>query len=102
MHGPLPVLGFRIGDFAYCTDCSVIPDESWPLLEGLDVLILDALRIDSHPTHFSIKQAIEVATRVGAKRTFFTHMAHQIKHADVDPTLPDGMHLTHDGLRIEL
>ncbi len=102
MHGPLPVLGFRIGDFAYCTDCSEIPDESWPILEGLDVLILDALRIDPHPTHFSIQQATEVAMRVGAKRTFFTHMAHQIKHADVDPALPDGMHLSHDGLRIEL
>jgi len=102
MHGPLPVLGFRIGDFAYCTDCSVIPESSRPLLQNLDVLILDALRIDAHPTHFNLVQAVEMAGCIGAKQTYFTHMAHQIKHADIDATLQDGMHLAYDGLQIAL
>jgi len=102
MHGPLPVFGFRIADLAYCTDCSAIPEDSWSLLVDLDVLILDALRIDTHPTHFNVKQAIEVAARIGAKRTYFTHMAHQIKHTDVDSSLPPGIRLGYDGLRIEL
>ncbi len=100
MHGPLPVLGFRVGRFAYCTDCSFISEDSFGLLEELDVLILDALRIDPHPTHFNIEQAIVAAQRIGAKQTYFTHIAHQIKHADVSSTLPEGIHLGYDGLRI--
>ena len=98
MHGPLPILGFRFGNFAYCTDCSVIPESSWPLLHDLEVLVLDALRITPHATHFNLEQAVEMAQRIGAKRTFFTHMAHQIKHADTNRTLPDGMALAYDGL----
>src|SRR3990167_6944427 len=73
MHGPMPVLGFRFGRFAYCTDCSRIPEESLALLEGIDVLILDALRPKPHATHFSVEQAVEVARRIGAGRTYFTH-----------------------------
>lgn len=102
MHGPMPVLGFRFGQFAYCTDCSVIPDDSWALLKGLEVLILDALRLDSHPTHFNLEQAVETAQRIGAGRTYFTHMAHQLKHADTNAALPRGMELAHDGLRFSV
>jgi phosphoribosyl 1,2-cyclic phosphate phosphodiesterase len=100
MHGPLPVLGFRFGPFAYCTDCSTIPEDSISLLRGVEVLILDALRHDPHPTHLSLKQAVDLATRIGASRTYFTHMAHQLKHAETDATLPSGMALAHDGLKI--
>ncbi|MEP0842707.1 MAG: MBL fold metallo-hydrolase, partial [Phycisphaerae bacterium] len=67
-HGQLPVLGFRVGRFAYCTDVSRIPDESWPLLEGLETLILDGLRHRPHPTHFNLEQAVEAARRIGAGR----------------------------------
>src|SRR5262249_60207217 len=67
-HGDLPVLGFRINNVAFCTDVSRIPDESWPLLEGLDTLVLDALREKPHPTHFSVGQALQVVERVGPRR----------------------------------
>lgn len=100
MHGPLPVLGFRVGRFAYCTDCSSVPAASMDLLRDLDVLVLDALRHDSHPAHFSLEQAIEAAGRIGAARTFFTHMTHQLGHEATNRGLPDGMALAYDGLRL--
>jgi len=100
LHGRLPVLGFRFGRFAYCTDVSEIPDSSWPLLEGLDVLILDALRLRPHPTHFHLDQAVEHARRIGAGRTFFTHIAHEILHEEINRRLPPGMALAYDGQRI--
>ncbi len=101
LHGRRPILGYRIGGFAYLTDCSAIPDESWPLLEGLDVLVLDALRIRPHPTHFSLAEAIEVARRVSATRTYFTHMCHDLAHAATTASLPAGMELAYDGLVVE-
>jgi phosphoribosyl 1,2-cyclic phosphate phosphodiesterase len=101
LHGRLPVLGYRVGDIAYCPDCSLIPDESRPLLAGLDVLVLDALRRRPHPTHFTLDQAVEEARRIGAKRTYFTHIAHELSHAETNAQLPDGMALAHDGLVLE-
>ena len=76
MHGDLPVLGFRVGKIAYCTDVSFIPEASFDLLHGLDVLVLDALQRRKHTTHFSVEEAIEAAKRIGAKQTLFTHIAH--------------------------
>ncbi len=99
MHGPMPVLGFRFGRFAYCTDCSAIPEESMALLRDLDVLILDALRPIPHPTHLSVDQAVDLARRIGAERTYFTHMAHQVRHAETNASLPEGIELAFDGLR---
>ncbi len=97
-HGPLPVLGFRIGRVAYCPDCSHMPDASRALLSGLDVLVLDALRRRPHPTHFNLEQAIEEAQRIGAKRTVFTHIAHELPHEQTNRELPEGMELAYDGL----
>jgi phosphoribosyl 1,2-cyclic phosphate phosphodiesterase len=102
MHGQRPILGFRIGGFAYLTDCNRIPDASWPLLEGLEVLVLDALRRRPHPTHFTLDEAVVVAQRIGAKQTFFTHIAHDLGHAETSASLPLGIGLAHDGLRIEM
>ena len=102
MHGTLPVLGFRIGAFAYLTDCNAIPDASWPLLEGLEVLVLDALRHKAHRTHFTVEQAVEAARRIGARRTLFTHMTHDLPHAATCEALPEGMSLAYDGLEIEM
>jgi len=102
MHGPLPILGFRFGRFAYCTDCSVIPADSMSLLDGLDVLVLDALRLTPHPTHLSIEQAVALAQRIAAGRTYFTHMAHQLQHAQTNATLPRGVELAYDGLRFSM
>lgn len=101
LHGKLPVLGFRTGNFAYCTDVSEIPAESWPLLKGLDVLILDALRKRPHPTHFNLEQAMNHAKRIGARRTYFTHIAHELPHEETNRALPEGMALSHDGLVIQ-
>lgn len=100
MHGPLPVLGFRFGDFAYCTDCNHIPSDSLALLQDLDVLILDALRQTPHPAHFTLAEAVEMARRIGARKTYFSHMTHQLGHEATNRELPDGMALAYDGLRL--
>lgn len=102
LHGTLPVLGFRVGDFAYCTDVNQIPPASWPLLAGLRVLILDALRRRAHPTHFSLGEAVDHARRIGAGHTYFTHIAHELGHEATNRELPAGMALAYDGQVIRL
>ena len=102
LHGRLPVLGFRIGNFAYLTDCNHIPENSWPLLENLDILVLDALRHKPHPTHFTLAEAIETARRIGARQTWFTHMTCHLPHAQTCAELPEGMSLAWDGLELDL
>lgn len=100
LHGERPILGLRFGAFAYLTDCSAIPDASWPLLEGLEILVLDALRVRPHPTHFSLDEAIQASRRIGARQTYFTHMCHDLRHAETCAGLPDGITLAYDGLRL--
>lgn len=100
-HGRFSVLGFRVGDVAYCTDVSRIPDESWPMLEGLDVLILDALRYEPHPTHFSLAEALAVVERLRPKRALFTHLSHGFEHRRMETTLPPRVGLAYDGLALE-
>ncbi len=99
-HGKLPVLGFRIGNVAYCTDVSEIPEESWLLLEDLDVLIIDALRDRPHPTHFGVDQSLEVVERIKPRQTYFTHISHSLDHDATNARLPNGVELAYDGLRI--
>jgi len=99
-HGRLPVLGFRIDNIAFCTDVSFIPEESWPLLEGLDVLILDALRNKPHPTHFSVQQGLEVVEKVKPQKTYFTHISHSLEYEQTNAILPNNVELSYDGLRI--
>ena len=101
-HGVFDVLGFRFGNVAYCTDTNCIPDETWPLLEGLDVLVLDCLRFTRHPTHFSLDEALVAAVRAGARRTLLVHMAHDVRHAALEATLPAGVELAIDGLEVSL
>jgi phosphoribosyl 1,2-cyclic phosphate phosphodiesterase len=101
-HGQRAILGLRFGRFAYLTDCSRIPDGSWALLEGLDVVVLDALRERPHPTHFTIDEAVEAGRRIGASRTYFTHMCHDLGHAATNARLPPGMELAYDGLVVEI
>jgi len=101
MHGRRPILGLRIGRFAYLTDCSAIPEASWPLVAGLDVLVLDALRERPHPTHFCLDEAIAAARRIGARQTWFTHMAHDLEHEPTCARLPADMQLAYDGLVVE-
>lgn len=102
LHGDAPVLGFRFGKLAYLTDASSIPESTYALLENLDVLVLNALRKKKHATHFSLDEAMAVATRVGAKQTYFTHISHFLGlHQAVTNDLPNGMYLASDGLKVE-
>lgn len=100
MHGPMRILGFRVGNLAYCTDTNHIPSGSFELLKGLDVLILDALQHKSHTTHFNVEQAVEAARKVGAKLTLFTHIAHALSHEQSNRELPEWMRLGYDGERV--
>jgi len=106
LHGKLEILGFRVDyqdqSLAYCTDVSAIAPETWPLLQDLDLLVLDALRFRHHPTHLTINQALEVVDQVRPRQTYFTHMSHEIDHQSVDEQLPDGVNLSYDGLRIDV
>jgi len=101
-HGRRTILGFRLGRLAYLTDCSAVPDSSFRLLEGLDVLVLDALRRRPHPTHLTVDDAIALSRRIGASRTFFTHIAHDLGHVETSAGLPDGVALAYDGLALDI
>ena len=101
LHGPREILGYRFGSFAYLTDCSAIPAPSWPLLEGVETLMIDALRADPHPTHFSVTQALDVVGRLRPARAYFTHISHELRHAETCARLPAGVELAYDGLTME-
>ncbi|NDV65770.1 MBL fold metallo-hydrolase [Bacteroides sp. 224] len=101
MHGKLPIVGYRIGNIAYITDMLTMPEESFDLLKDLDVLILNALRIESHISHQTLGDALCNAERIGAAKTYLIHMSHHIGlHIDVDKILPQNVSLTYDGLEI--
>ncbi len=101
MHYKLPVKGFRINGFAYITDANFIPDAEKEKLRGVDVLVLNALRRESHISHFTLDQAVEVAKELKAGKTYFTHISHQLGlHEDVCAELPDGIELACDGMQV--
>ena len=100
MHGQLNILGFRFGRVAYLTDVNTIPESSFALIEGLDHLIISALRHKPHPSHATLDQAVEWARRIGAKQTWFTHMSHELGHEETNRMLPAGIELAYDGLTI--
>ena len=103
MHGKLPILGYRIGGrLGYVTDMLTMPEASYACLQGLDVLVINALRVKPHPTHQCIEEAIEAASRIGAKETYFIHMSHHAGlHAEISLKLPSHMHFAYDGLVVE-
>jgi phosphoribosyl 1,2-cyclic phosphate phosphodiesterase len=102
MHGKLPILGYRIGKLAYITDMLTMPEESYEQLAGVELLLLNALRIKPHITHQSLEEALEVAQRIGAHETWLIHISHQMGlHDEVGKHLPPGIHLAYDGLMIE-
>jgi len=101
-HGETPVTTYRVDGFAYVTDTNYIPPASFALLKGLDILILDALRREPHPTHFNFEQALEVVERLKPKLTYFTHLTHTTLHAAVEAELPRHVRLAYDGLTMEL
>jgi phosphoribosyl 1,2-cyclic phosphate phosphodiesterase len=101
-HGRMPILGFRAGSFAYLTDCNRIPDESWPLVAGVDTLVIDALRDEPHTTHFTVAEALEAIERIAPRRALLTHMTHDLGHAVTSARLPRGVELAYDGLVVDV
>jgi phosphoribosyl 1,2-cyclic phosphate phosphodiesterase len=101
LHGRLPIYGFRFHNTAYVTDVSEIPESTFPLLQGLDTLILDGLRPNPHPTHFSLAQSLAVVERVKPRRAYLTHIAHELGHEATNATLPSNIQLAYDGLKLE-
>jgi len=102
LHYKLPVLGFRIGNFSYITDANSIPNETYSLLEGSEILVLNALQKEPHISHFTLEQAMEQARRIGAKNTYFTHISHRLGvHEEIEKELPEGVHLAYDGLKLK-
>ena len=102
MHGTLKIFGYRAGGFAYITDVSMIPEKTYRALAGVDILVLDALRKEKHPTHFNIEEAAAAAARIGAKKTYFTHIAHSVRHAELEKMLPKNIRPAYDGLEIRI
>lgn len=101
VHGPAGwTYNYRIGPVAWLTDVNRIPAESMQKLQGLDVLFIDGLRYKPHPTHFSLQEAIDVAHEIGAKETYFIHLTHDFDYDEVNATLPKGMQLAYDGLKV--
>jgi len=101
-HGCKLIMAFRIGSFIYATDSSGIPPESLPYFEGVDTLVLGSLRYRSHPTHFSVEEATSLATQIGARRVFLTHLSHDIRHSQLEAELPSHMHVAYDMLEITI
>ena len=106
MHGKLPSLGFRVDhgghSLAYCTDCSAIPEASYALLTGLDVLVIDALRYREHPTHMTVEESLRQIEKIQPKRAYLTHIAHDIMHAELEPKLPENVRIAYDGLVVSM
>jgi phosphoribosyl 1,2-cyclic phosphate phosphodiesterase len=101
IHGRNIIAGYRFGSAAYLTDMSDIPAESLPLLEGLDILILDALRREPHPSHSHLARSIELVEKIAPRRAFFTHISHDLDHESTNASLPDHIRLAHDGLKLD-
>ena len=101
-HGDAPILGFRFGTFAYLTDCNRLDDAAWPLVDGVETLVIDALRDKKHSTHFTVAEALEVVARLTPTRAYLTHMSHDLGHAATSARLPPGVDLAYDGLVLDV
>jgi phosphoribosyl 1,2-cyclic phosphate phosphodiesterase len=99
-HGKRLVYGYRLGSLAYLTDCSAIPAASWGLIEGVELLVIDALRHRPHPTHFSVADALAVVDRLGPRQAWFTHICHDLPHVETSGALPENVQLAYDGLSV--
>ncbi|MCM2264221.1 MAG: GPMC system MBL fold metallohydrolase [Desulfuromonadales bacterium] len=101
-HGQVASFGYRVGGLAYLTDCSVVPEASLPLLDGVELLVIDALRFTPHTTHFNVAEAVAAARRIGARRTLLTHLSHEVDHHRHAAGLPEGVEFAYDGQTITL
>lgn len=103
MHGRLEVFGYRIGDFSYITDAKTVADEEVEKLKGTKILVVNALRIEPHPTHFNLEEALEFVKKVNPEKAYFTHISHKLGfHDEVEKQLPKNVFLAYDNLKIEL
>ncbi|MBN1634663.1 MAG: MBL fold metallo-hydrolase [Ignavibacteria bacterium] len=102
LHGRIKIFGYRIGNFAYLTDCSFIPEEEYVKFDNLDLLIINALRLRPHPTHFNLEQAVGIAELFKPKQTYLTHITHDLMHNEINSELPENIQLAYDGLEISL
>ena len=103
LHYKMEVLGFRVGDFTYITDANYISEEEIEKIKGTKILVLNALRHEIHVSHFTLNEAIEIANKIGAEQTYFTHISHQLGlHDEVDQIIPSNMRLSFDGLKINI
>ncbi len=103
LHHRLPVLGYRLADFAYLTDANMLPDSTMMQLRGADTIVLNALRHEPHLSHFSLSQAVEILEELRPRRAYLTHISHQLgRHREVEATLPPWIRLAYDGLSIEV
>ncbi|GAB7257598.1 MBL fold metallo-hydrolase [Polaribacter sp. OB-PA-B3] len=101
LHGSLPILGYKIENIAYLTDVKTIEKSELDKLKNLDILIVNALRLDAHPTHFNLEEALDFVRKIKPKKTFFTHISHKLGfHEEVSKNLPPNVHLAYDGLKI--
>jgi phosphoribosyl 1,2-cyclic phosphate phosphodiesterase len=101
IHGEAEILGFRFGSAAYLTDHSEIPDSSMERLRNLDILFLDALRHQPHPTHSTVENSLRIVERLKPKRAFFTHICHDLPHQKTNASLPDNVRLSYDGMKLD-
>jgi phosphoribosyl 1,2-cyclic phosphate phosphodiesterase len=101
-HGNLSIVGYRIGNLSYITDCSEIPSDTFRLLEGTEVLILGVLRYEPHPTHLHLEKALQIIERVQPQRAYFTHISHSFDHDRTNSELPSHVRLSYDGLTFEM
>lgn len=103
LHLRLPILGYRIGNFAYVTDCKLMPESTIALIRGVDTLVINSLRRSEHPSHMNLEQTLALLEKIRPGRAFLTHLSHDMGlHAEVDPTLPEGVHIAYDGLALEV
>jgi len=100
-HHRLTISAYRIGNFAYITDCSGIPESSAEMLRGVEILVIDALRRTPHPAHFTLDQALAEIERLAPDTAYLTHLSHEFEHGELEKELPDGVHVAYDGLVLE-
>jgi phosphoribosyl 1,2-cyclic phosphate phosphodiesterase len=102
MHGRIQIFAYRIGNIAYLTDVSAIPESSFALLEGLDLLLIDCLRTEKHPTHINVEQSLDYVSQIKAKQSVLIHMTHDLEYESLTQVLPENVFVGYDGMKIQV
>lgn len=102
MHGRIQIYAYRIGNMAYMTDVSLIPESSFKLLEGLDLLLIDCLRVEKHPTHINFEQSLDYVSQINAKQSVLIHMTHELEYETLTQKLPKNIAVGYDGMKLTI